>query len=466
VTGVASGEKALAELEKAATDDPFELVVMDWKLPGMDGIETSKRIMTQFDSEKKPTIIMVTAYGREDVIQKVEKIGLAGLLLKPVNPSVLFDTILQAVGEDVPQEAQADRGRTQREAVLDHIQGARILLVEDNEINRQIALEVLEGAGLEVSLASNGQEAVSAVTKNRFDGVLMDVQMPVMDGYEATRTIRSNPRFRDLPIIAMTAHAMAKDREEALKAGMNDHLSKPIDPDALYRTLGKWVSRTTPAKTVKTKEIAVAEPESVLDRENDEWPTLDGIDVDAGLKRVLGNRKTYRKVLRRFWKDLQGADETIKTLVSAEKYHEAQILVHTIKGAGANLGAEALQGVAGALETWFKDGGKGLPEPDFAAFCRELNRVRDSLSVLAKEKPPSVAEKDEPVVLPSELATDIVRRLREAVEVGDVATLSQIASELSARKDSASGCGEQIARLIDDFDFDGVADLADRLEKG
>jgi PAS domain S-box-containing protein len=481
VTSVASGKDALDQLEKASTDHPFELVVMDWKMPEMDGIETSKRIMAQSDREKSPTIIMVTSYGREEVIQKAEKVGLAGFLLKPVSPSILFDTIMQAVGKDVPQEAQKDREKDQRAAVLEHIQGARILLVEDNEINRQIALEVLEGARLEVSLASNGQEAVSAVMSSAFDAVLMDVQMPVMDGYEATRRIRrwerevqgskgemTNDRSKQtrIPIIAMTAHAMAKDREESLEAGMNDHLSKPIDPDALYRTLGKWVRGTTVERPVKVKEMAVAESESAIGQKHDDLPLLDGINVEAGLKRVLGNRKTYRKVLLRFFEDLQDADEAMKKLVSAGKYHEAQMLVHTIKGAGGNLGAEALQGAAGTLEAWFKGGGKGLPASEFAAFSRELNRIRDSLSILEKEKGPSLPEKDEPMGISSEVAKDIAQRLREAVEVGDVAVLSQIASELSAREDAASQYGEQIARLTDDFDFEGVADLADRLEKG
>jgi PAS domain S-box-containing protein len=465
VTVVSSGEEALAELEKASKDHPFELVVMDWKMPGMDGIETSKRIMAQFDGKNSPTIIMVTAYGREEVLEKAEKVGLDGFLLKPVSPSILFDTILQAVGKEAPLEAQADREKDQRVAAIQHLHGARILLVEDNEINRQIAIEVLEGAGLKVSIAINGQEGVNAIMNNAFDAVLMDVQMPVMDGYEATRAIRSEARFKDLPIIAMTAHAMAKDRDECLRAGMDDHLSKPIDPDALYRTLEKWIKRTPFERPVGAEEMTEGQDKRSVDQKRDELPPLDGIDMEAGLKRVLGNRKTYRKVLVRFYEDLIDADKIIKTLVSEEKYNEAQILVHTIKGTGANLGAEALQGVAGTLEKWFKEGGKGLPESDFGAFCRELNRVRDSLSILAKEKKQPVEEKEETVSLSSEVAKEIAQRLRDAVDVGDVGALSQIASELSVQEDTAS-YGEKIARLVDDFDFDGISDLADKLEEG
>ena len=185
-TLAASGEEGLEELEKAPRDDPYKLVIMDWQMPGIDGIEASARIQKMSHLERPPAIVMVTAYGREEVIQKVEKAGLDGFLIKPISPSVLFDTIMQALGEgsakqpDLPTAAEAEL------RVLEKIRGARILLVEDNEINRQVAREILKGAGLEVSTAINGQDAIDALQGSTYDAVLMDVQMPVMDGYEAT----------------------------------------------------------------------------------------------------------------------------------------------------------------------------------------------------------------------------------------------------------------------------------------
>ena len=190
VTLAASGEEGLTELEKASESQPFELVIMDWKMPGMDGIEASKQIKNHTGLSKIPAIVLVTAYGREEVIQQAEGVGLEGFLLKPVNSSMLFDTIMQAFGEAVPETSRVAQRKEQETKTLENIQGAQLLLVEDNEINQQVAKEILEGAGLNVSLANNGQEAVNAVKENEYDAVLMDVQMPVMDGYTATRKIR------------------------------------------------------------------------------------------------------------------------------------------------------------------------------------------------------------------------------------------------------------------------------------
>jgi CheY-like chemotaxis protein len=186
----ATAEEGLSELEKASASQPFELVIMDWKMPGMDGIEASKRVKNHTGLSKIPAIVMVTAYGREEVIQQAEGVGIEGFLLKPVNPSMLFDTIMQAFGEAVPETSRVAQTKEQEDKTLENIQGAQLLLVEDNEINQQVAKEILEGAGLNVSLVNNGQEAVNAVKENEYDAVLMDVQMPVMDGYEATKAIR------------------------------------------------------------------------------------------------------------------------------------------------------------------------------------------------------------------------------------------------------------------------------------
>ncbi len=185
----ASGEEGIAQVEDAAGEKPFELVVMDWKMPGIDGIEAAARIKNLPTLSRAPVIILVTAYGREEIMQKAANSGLDGFLIKPVNASVLFDAIMQAFGEEIPETSRLIRRRKDADA-LQEIQGARILLVEDNEINQQVAGEILEGAGLIVTLANNGQIAVDAVKERSYDAVLMDVQMPVMDGYTATRKIR------------------------------------------------------------------------------------------------------------------------------------------------------------------------------------------------------------------------------------------------------------------------------------
>ena len=189
VTPAASAQEALEEIQSAETDQPFELVIMDWKMPEMDGLEASEHIKKHQGLRKIPAIILVTAYGREEVMQRAEQIGLEGFLIKPINPSVLFDAILQALGEWTAEFPQAADKKDNIED-LKHLQGAQILLVEDNEINQQVAMEILQGAGLKVTVANDGRKGVEAAVKSQYDAILMDIQMPVMDGYAATRKIR------------------------------------------------------------------------------------------------------------------------------------------------------------------------------------------------------------------------------------------------------------------------------------
>jgi CheY-like chemotaxis protein/HPt (histidine-containing phosphotransfer) domain-containing protein len=438
---------------------------MDWKMPGMDGIETSRRIKEQSDLARVPAIVLVTAYGREEIMLQAEQAGLDGFLIKPVNPSLLFDTIVQAMSGEAPKRSRRARQESQEVESMRNLKGARVLLVEDNEINQQVAQEILEGVGLDVTVANDGREAVKTVQEGTYDVVLMDVQMPVMDGYEATQAIRADPRFIDLPIIAMTAHAMAGDRDKSMAAGMNDHVSKPIDPQTLFRALDKWVDKAALQRLAGERAEEAEIDKTATPEETLEMPALAGINVEAGLKRLLGNKRTYRRILVKFREEFQHAAQTLEDLVSKEKYGEARILVHSIKGAGANVGAEGLQKAASELEKHYKEGGKGIPEAEYSAFAGELDRVSASLSVLneADELTPVVEDAARP--LPPEVASEIAGRLREAVELGDLEGLSQIASDLSAREEDTSFYVGEITKLADDFDFDALLKLADTLEE-
>jgi CheY-like chemotaxis protein len=237
----ASGEEGIAMVQQAAeAGQSYEIVFVDWQMPKLDGIATSRRIIEMTDLPRRPHIVMVTAYGREEVIKQAEESGIESVLVKPVTSSTLFNTTLALLHTSdqphviVPSVISFDTARTR---------GARVLLVEDNEINQEVALGQLEDAEVVVDVAENGEIAVRMVRDNHYDVVLMDMQMPVMDGVEATRIIRSDARFEGLPIIAMTANAMAADREKCLEAGMNDHIPKPIDPEELFRVLAHWTKR-------------------------------------------------------------------------------------------------------------------------------------------------------------------------------------------------------------------------------
>jgi signal transduction histidine kinase/DNA-binding response OmpR family regulator len=247
------GEEALRKVVAAgAAGVPYGLVLLDWKMPGMDGVDCAKRVCELGGADRPaPTVMMLTAFSREDVLRRLneQRVHVAALLTKPVTPSTLFDACCQALGVAV---AGPSRARRRDGARVDHrsrLEGARVLLVEDNEINRELALELLTGEGISVAVAYDGREALEMLERENFDAVLMDCQMPVMDGFAATRALRAQPRLRDLPVIAMTANAMVGDRQKALDAGMNDHIAKPINVNQMFSTLARWLGpRPRPAQ--------------------------------------------------------------------------------------------------------------------------------------------------------------------------------------------------------------------------
>jgi signal transduction histidine kinase/CheY-like chemotaxis protein/HPt (histidine-containing phosphotransfer) domain-containing protein len=468
VTLAASGQEGLTELENASESQPFELVIMDWKMPGMDGIEASRRIKNHSDLSKIPAIIMVTAYGREEVMQQMEEVGLEGFLLKPVSPSMLFDATMQAFGQAAPEKSKVD-GREQKEAeVLKHLQGAHVLLVEDNEINQQVASEILQGAGLRVSLANNGQEAIDAINKNEYDAVLMDVQMPVMDGYTATGKLRKDQRFKELPIIAMTAHAMAGDSDKSIAAGMSDHVTKPIDPDQLFATLQQWIKpvaeRTDVQKAPIGDESAMAD--QVEPVEDDLPASLAGFDLAAGLSRLMGNRRLYRKLLLDFGANYDAAAGQIREALADGDFNQAHSLVHNLKGLAGNLAAIELQAAAVAMEKLVK--GKTAETADDKELNRKLKDLEsalkqtlDAVQTLGPMAVRKTAERigDEMSSTPPDLPREVVDRITAAAEMGDVMQIKSIAADLKSESDATAPFCDELVRLAEDFDFDRIQKL-------
>jgi two-component system sensor histidine kinase/response regulator len=242
-TGASSGKAAIAAVQRA-TDiaQPFEMIYVDWRMPEIDGLETARHIQS-LNLVPAPVLVMMTAYGREGVLKDAAAAGVQDVLVKPVCQSTLFNTTMNALGSRMPARIQATEAATDVNEVLAPIHGARVLLVEDNDINQIVASEILTDAGLVVEIATDGRIALEMVQANSYDIILMDMQMPVMDGIDATREIRRVGRFNTLPIIAMTANAMNQDRQKCLDAGMNDFLSKPIEPEELWRILLLWTPR-------------------------------------------------------------------------------------------------------------------------------------------------------------------------------------------------------------------------------
>jgi len=379
---VFSGNQALGEIKKALQpgEKPYDLVFMDWQMPEMNGIETAERIQNDPDIIEQPKIIMVTGHGRADVMKEAEDLGLDGFLLKPVTQTMLLDATVEAFGLSVERKIVAASRKEKRPDGFEAIRGARILLAEDNEINQQVATEILETAGLVVTIANNGKEAVNAVSQNEFDAILMDIQMPEMGGYEATEEIRKLELATRIPIIAMTAHAMAGDREKSLEAGMDDHVTKPIDPDQLFSALTKWIEpgeREVPEHLV-TKLAEKPEEEPLTD--------MPGISVTEGLTRVGGNVKLYKKILTKFYDSYADAAAQIKEALDKGDQEFAQRLAHTVKGVSANIGAQDLPPVAGELEAAIKHERTEGIEDLLAGFAGQLKSVMDSLKDIVEVK--------------------------------------------------------------------------------
>lgn len=370
-----SGKQGLEALEKASRDHPYDLVLMDWKMPGMNGIEASQRIKNHPGLAKIPTIIMVTAYGREEIMRQPNQAALEGFLIKPVSPSVLFDTIIHAVSRDATELVRPIVSAPKKTKDLRAIRGAWVLLVEDNEINQQVARGLLEGVGLLVAIASNGMEATAAVKEKDFEAVLMDIQMPLMDGYQATREIRKDKRFQALPIIAMTAHAMAGDMERCHEAGMNDYVSKPIDPEKLFSTLNRWIK---PGKRV----IPVYKDKKAQGDEASSFNELPGISVESGLTKVGGDRKLYRNLLIKFSQNHRDVANDIRVAVGRDDLRTATRLAHTIKGVAGNIGALDLHRTAAELDEALRHDRMQIVPELLNAFSMGLDLVVSSIAAL------------------------------------------------------------------------------------
>jgi two-component system, sensor histidine kinase and response regulator len=385
VDAVSSGAEAIAAVEQPG-EAPYDVVFMDWKMPGMDGLQATRRIKQDEQVKKQPAIIMVTAFGREEVREEAEKLNIDAFLVKPVTKSMLVDTLVNIFAPATSIAAQAPSIT----ATQTHLGGARILLVEDNEINQQIATELLEGEGAHVEVANNGRVAVEKLMSVSFpppyDVVLMDLQMPEMDGYQATAKIRSDERLAQLPIIAMTAHATIEERQRCLSAGMNDHVAKPIDPAALFETVEHYYHQSAPAAVQAERPAQKVTVEEQI-------PNVDGLDTANGLLRVAGNRKLYMKLLRQFVDQQADAAPQIARLLDKADNKAAERLAHSVKGVAGNLGASAIQAAAAELEKAIA----GKSDPERIKILRQkldetmkalINRLRD---VLVPDQPAQAA---------------------------------------------------------------------------
>jgi two-component system sensor histidine kinase/response regulator len=340
-----SGAAAVAAVSQAhAQGRPYAVVLVDWLMPGMDGIATIRQIRS-LQIGASPHFAIATAYGREEVIHLAHSAGIDTVLIKPISASMLFDSLIQVLGSPQDNANRPVLSSVRTLESLASIRGASILLADDNLINQQIAREILMDAGLQVEVADNGRAAIAMLESGNFDLVLMDMQMPVLGGVEATVLIRQQQRFSKLPIVAMTANVMKADRDRCTAAGMNDFVAKPVEPEDLFRALLTWI----PARHLVSSKPASLGVSELVDKT---FPArIEGIDMDVGLRRVMGKKPRFIALLRNFCDSMANISLQIGGALQAGLPDEAELLAHTVKGLAGQMGAHDLQHLADGLET-------------------------------------------------------------------------------------------------------------------
>jgi PAS domain S-box-containing protein len=440
VGAAASGEEALDAVRRAEGDRPFDIVLLDWKMPGLDGIETARRIGGGARLAHPPRLVMVTAFGREELRAEAEAAGIGAFLVKPVSRSTLVDTLVALFAPEQGEVARAAAGVADG---LPALAGARVLLAEDNEINQQIAVELLESAGVAVDVAATGREVLERLARapQGYDAVLMDLQMPDMDGLEATRRVRADARFAGLPIIAMTAHAMVEERSRCLAAGMVDHIAKPIEPQAMFRTLARWAKGGRSAAGTPRRAAGAG----------GELPEIAGLDAAAGLRRVGGNGDLYSRLLRRFAEGQAGAAQRVREALAAGERAGAEREAHTVKGVAANLGLTGLSDLAAVLERAVREG-KGEKRA-LAAFERALKPAVAALAAL----PPPGAGSATPTTAVAPAGGPELGELARLLEAGDGEAVDYVAGRAAALRAAFRG-GEfaAIEQAVQSFEFDAA----------
>ena len=489
----ASGASAMAML-RAAGARPFDLVLMDWHMPGMNGVEATLLIHADRSLARQPKVVMVTAYGREDVMRQAEQAGTDGFLVKPVSPSTLLDTVLTVLGRGrvfgsesgaIVPGVGAGSG-----SGLGTLAGKRVLIVEDNDINREFAVELLRSEHIDSDEAANGEIAVEKVVQQDYDAVLMDIQMPVMDGLEATRRIRAlaagdtTSRFATLPIIAMTALAMAHDAERSAAAGMNDHVTKPIDAERLFASLAHWIGVSKravapqaqddpagdaidPRRSTGTREsVAVAPPRASPGMRGDPVPAdlaaMRCFNAAEGVRRIGGKPDAYRRQLARFRAHYADAANELRRRLAERGTVHAEEYCHALKGITGNLSAAELFQQTAALDAQLKRG-EVPPDTAFAALAVAFDAAFaevDRLGAAANAVPAGGGPE-----LPLSDAVALLDRLEHALQ-NDLGGVEPLLARLrgGVAGHSVGAAVAEIAAAADVFDIDAATARARRLK--
>jgi two-component system sensor histidine kinase/response regulator len=451
VTALESAEKGLQAIINADKEGaPFDMIFVDWHMPpGMNGIEFV-RALKKLIISKKPPCILVTGYAKDDVINEATIEGIEHVIAKPINASLLFETILSVFNLHATEHHVQKTHSSHPKIDLNSLKGTRILLAEDNLLNQQIATEILEDEGFIVEIANNGEEAVNMANQSQYDVMLMDMQMPVMDGLEATKKIRQKFSNEDLPILAMTANASDADRDKCLEAGMDAHITKPIDPHLLFAGLAKWI---------KVKNSNPIDNEKIVTNSKEEIkiPEIEGVDARLGLEVAAGKVSLYIKMLKTFSIDQINAVSDIKSALNLSDYLTAQRVAHTLKGTCGSIGATELQKIAGNIEDQCKDKIK------IEEIIKNLEIVQPQLTLIINSIKKAIPEDKKSASTSSfdaSKAKPLVDRLRELLENNDTEANDLLdKSEELFMQFFGKEMFSKISESLQNFDFESALSL-------
>ncbi|BBO88669.1 response regulator [Desulfosarcina ovata] len=488
VETLASGGDAVNRLkDNMMRNNPIDLIMMDWRMPEMDGIQASRKIRGEL--KLSVPIIMMTAFGKEAQRIEAEKAGINGFLIKPIYPSTLFDAIMDGFGKQGPKELRPKKHFTTRASIYRApLKGLHLLVAEDNPTNQQVARAILEGAGIVVTIVGNGEAAIDAVRRQSFDAVLMDIQMPRMNGYEATRQIRLLPRGADLPIVAMTAHAMKGDEEKCLEAGMDGYIAKPVNQDRLFHTLWRLLRSRKGADgwtdAEEAESLAAGQGDGDDERPADtpapspeappslpDW--LPGLDIRSALDTLSIDRETLARILTGFLADNRETAHQLRAALADVDMPGMRQLAHSIKGSAANIGATELSQAAFALESVCRDETDGEPDPLrleglVASVAAALGRVLQSIESLATA--PSSEENGLPAAEKDDLPLDgLLTQLTAAIDQADP---EQVMKTMTALKRQAVRCNQidaSIFKTLEDqvsrYDYDQALETVQKINR-
>ena len=455
VVAVPSGEAAIDTIEKS--EQNFDLILMDWQMPHLDGIETTRIIQK---SGSAPPVIMVTAYSREEATGAAKGAEFSSVISKPVSPSTLLDATLEAFGYQLEASDRNKHGDNITEATI-KLRGAKVLLVEDNEINQELALELLTNNGIIPTVAENGQVALDVLENETFDGVLMDCQMPVMDGYAASQKIREQERFKNLPVIAMTANVMVGDREKVMEAGMNDHIGKPINVNEMFSVMAKWIVPSVTFTEVGEGTESQERPDDVFLLDSG-LPQLPGVNTAKGLAVTQNNHKLYRKLLNKFSDNQKDFEAMFLQAQRDSDPDSAARCAHTLNGVAGSIGAIGVQEKAKELEAACdaKKNDKAIKEL-LATVVTELEPVISGLELLNAP----TSETSNKTEIDPEMVKILFTQLRELLEDDDTEATAVVEElELLLAGTLHAAQLEQVGKCIGGYCFEEALEALDVLE--